>query len=363
VLGNWIDARDEMVKFLSEQKATAAAYAVFIDMCIRNNDIPSAASWLDRLDALEPRKPGDGLTSALVLRSRVLVKQGRTDEAVALLKGALPSRPLPPEKIPLLRAVAMQLEELGLNAAAEDSLREYVSYAPKAKLQLASFLGRTGRLDESLNLCEESLKDYPMPVIMEVAGEVFQAQPSRIEPKHIQRVEKWYQKALLDDPESARLLLQLARFREISGQLDESEHLYRDLLRRTDLDSTQRATALNNLAFSLAGRKKDLADALAFINEAARLYGDNSDVLDTRGMVYLAMANYPAALTDLMEAVRVPEPSPVKLLHLALAQDLSGDRPAALISLERAKEQRLDPTSLRKVERDSYDRLSKDLNP
>ena len=31
-----------------------------------------------------------------------------------------------------------------------------------------------------------------MTQIMEVAGEVFNAQPSRIEPKHIQRVEKWY---------------------------------------------------------------------------------------------------------------------------------------------------------------------------
>jgi len=228
---------------------------------------------------------------------------------------------------------------------------------------LAAFVGRTGRLDESLDLCEESLKTNSMTQIMEVAGEVFNAQPSRIEPKHIQRVEKWYTKALRSDPESAKLLLQLAQFREISGQLDEAERLYRDLLRRSDLDSTERATALNNLAFSLAGRKKDLDDALAFINEAARLFGENSDVLDTRGMVYVAKANYPAALADLNEAVRLPEPSPIKLLHLALAQDLSGDRPSALASFERAKELKLDPTSLRKVERDSYDRLSKDLNP
>ena len=71
----------------------------------------------------------------------------------------------------------------------------------------------------------------------------------------------------------------------------------------------------------------------------------------------------PQALADLNEAVRLPEPSPIKLLHLALAQDLSGDRPSALASFERAKELKLDPTSLRKVERDSYDRLSKDLNP
>jgi len=363
VLGNWTDARREMVNFVSEQKAGPAAYVVFIDMLIRHDEIAAASSWLDRLDAVEPTKPGGGLTPALILRSRVLVKQGRTDEAVALLKGTLPSRPLPSEKIPLLRNVAMQLAQLGLNAAAEDLFREYVGYEPTAKLQLALFLGRTGRLDEALGLCEDSLKTYPMAAIMETAGAIFQTQPSRIEPKHIERVEKWYQRALRDDPESAPLLLQLAVFREISGNVDEAERLYRDLLHRTDLTSTQRSVALNNLAFSLAGRKKDLADALAFINEAAQLFGENSDVLDTRGMVYVAMAEYPKALADLNEAVRIPDPSPVKLLHLALAQDLSGDRRAARDTLQRAKELKLDPTSLGKVERESYDRLSKDLGP
>jgi cellulose synthase operon protein C len=362
VLGNWSDARRDMVNFLSEQKALPAAYVVFIDMLIRHDEIADASQWLDRLDSVQPTKPGSGLTQPLVLRCRVLVKQNRTKEAVDLLKSALPSRPLPPEKMPQLRDVAMELAHLGLNAAAEDMLREYVGYEPAAKLQLASFLGRTGRLDESLDLCEASLKTYPMATIMEVAGEVFQAQPSRIEPKHIQRVEKWYQRALHDDPDSAKLLLQEARFREISGQLDDAEQIYRGLLHRSDLDSTERSIALNNLAFSLAGRKKDLADALAFINEAARLFGENSDVLDSRGMVYVAMANYPAALADLSKAVLVPEPSAVKLLHLALAQDLSGDRTDATISFERAKRQKLDPTSLRKVERDSYDRLSKDLS-
>ena len=332
VLGNWSDARREMVDFVSEQKAAPAAYIVLIEMFIRHNEIADASSWLTRLDAIEPPNPGDGLTPALILRSRVLVKQGDTEKAIALLKGVLPSRPLPPDKIPLLRAVAMKLSQLGLNAPAEDLFREYVGYESEGKLQLASFLGRTGRLDESLDLCEESLKTFPMAAIMAVAADVFQAQPSKIEPKHIQRVNKWYEKALRDDPESAPLLLQEATFREVSGQVDEAEQIYRDLLHRNDLDATQRSTALNNLAFSLACRKKDLAEALAFINEASHLFGENSDVLDTRGMVYVAMANYPAALADLSAAVEIPDPSAVKLLHLALAQDLAGDRSAAACS-------------------------------
>ncbi|HEX3997312.1 MAG TPA: tetratricopeptide repeat protein [Pirellulales bacterium] len=363
LLGNWADARREMVNFVSEHRAGPAAYIAFIDMLIRHDEAADASSWLDRLDAVEPTMPGSGLTPAVALRSRILVKQGNTDRAVALLNGVLPSRPLPPDKLPLLRNVAMQMGQLGLNAAAEELFREYANYEPSGKLLLASFLGHIGRLDESLDLCEESLKTFPMPAVMAIAGEVFQSQPSHIQPKHIERVEKWYQRALRDDPESAPLLLQLAQFREISGNFDESERIYRGLLRRNDLDATQRSHALNNLAFSLAERKKDLAEALSFINEAAQLYGQTTDVLDTRGMVYVAMGDFPKALADLNDAVLGADPAPVKLLHLALAQDLSGDHAAAVLSFTRAKEQKLDPTALRKSEREFYDRLSKDLGP
>lgn len=363
LLGDWTDARREMVDFVSEQKAAAQAYIVFIDMLIRHNEIADASSWLDRLDAVEPSRPGNGLTPGVVLRSRILVKQGRTDEAVALLDSVLPSRPLPPEKLPLLRNVGLELAELGLNAAAEKTLREYVSYEPSGKLVLASFLGHTGRLTEALDLCEESLKTQPLTSVTQVAGEIFQSQPSHIEPKHIERVAKWFEKALRDDPESAPVLLQYARFREISNDFDEAERVYRDLLRRSDLNSVDRSIALNNLAFSLAERKKDLDEALSFINEAAELFGKNSDVLDTRGMVYVAKGDYPHALADLNEAVRVAEPSGVKLLHLALVQDLSGDRASAMLTFQHAKDRKLDPTALRTVERNWYDRLSKDLGP
>ena len=135
------DARREMVNFVSEQKAAPAAYVVFIDMLIRHNEVADASSWLDRLDAVEPTKPSDGLTAPLILRSRVLVKQGKTETegAVALLKSVLPSRPLPPDKIPLLRNVAMQLAQFGLNAPAEDLLREYVSYEPLRQVGVGRF--------------------------------------------------------------------------------------------------------------------------------------------------------------------------------------------------------------------------------
>lgn len=363
VLGDWTTARREMGNFLASPNAGPTAYAVFVDMLIRHNEIADAASWLNQLDAKAPWRPGDGLTSAAVLRSRVLVAQHRIDEAVALLKSVVPSRPLPPEKLPLLRAVGLQLAQLGLNPAAEEILREYVSYEPQGKLVLASFLGKNGRFDEALDLCEQSLKIFPKAVVLEITSEMFEAQPSHIEPKHIERVAKLYDSSLRDDPDSAPLLLQYARFLDISGSVDQAEKIYRDLLHRNDLDATQRSIALNNLAFSLAIRKKDLSEALSYINEAAELFGNNSDVLDTRGMVYVAMGNYPKALADLSDAVLVTEPSGLKLLHLALAQDLSGDRSAAKQSFRRAKEQKLDPTALRGNERDSYDRLSKDLGP
>ena len=125
----------------------------------------------------------------------------------------------------------------------------------------------------------------------------------------------------------------------------------------------RRAGLLNNLAFTLAQRKKDLPEALTFVDEAVHIYGPKTNVLDTRGLVNLAMGNYPQAVDDLTEATTVPEPQPIPLLHLALAQDLAKDPAAAKATLQRAKERKLDPTALPKYERDFYEQLVKDLHP
>ncbi len=80
-------------------------------------------------------------------------------------------------------------------------------------------------------------------------------------------------------------------------------------------------------------------------------------------MIYLSMDNYAAAANDFSEAVLVQEPSPLKLLHLAYAQDMAGDRLGARATLLRAKDMRLDTNALTKIEQDFYEKIVRDVGP
>jgi len=362
VLGDWPLARDEMLKLVSQQKPDPGVYLAFIEMLVRNNQISDAANWLDKLDAVKP-------AAGLLLRTRVLVKQGRANEAIILLSQILPHKPVPKDQVSALRTVALVMDQEGLNNKAEQLYREYMSHEPATGgLQLAAFLGRDGRLDDALDLIETQIKEQPLKpekrhTILQIASEVLHGQPGRIQPRHLERVKGWFDRLLLEDPESAPLLLQFADFQMTAGQEEKAEKLYRDVLSRSDTNASQKAVAYNNLAFVLATEHKNLPEALDLINRAGSELGMRSDILDTRGMVYLAMERYPEAVADFSESVLVTNPSAVKLLHLAMAQDLSLDRPAAQKSFQRAKAAKLDTAALSKTERAFHDRLIKDVGP
>jgi tetratricopeptide (TPR) repeat protein len=360
VLGDWSGARKGMLDLISQQKPDPRVYLAFIEMLIRNNQVSDAASWLDKLDAVQP-------AAGLLLRTRVLVKQGRNNEAIDLLKNILPKKPVPKDQVSALRTVALVMDQEGLNSTAEQLYREYMSYEPAAgALQLAAFLGRAGRLDDALDLLETRINENPLKsetrhMILDVVAEVLRGQPRRIQPRHLERVKGWFDRLLREDPESVPLLLQFADFQMAAGQEEKAEKLYRDVLNRSDIDSSQKAVTYNNLAFALASEHKNLPEALDLINRAGSELGFRSDVLDTRGMVYLAMTRYPEAVADFSDAVLVTNPSAVKLLHLAMAQDLSSDRPAARATLRRAKEAKLDSAALSKTEQAFLDLLVKDV--
>ncbi len=356
VLGEWNLARREMLQLVT-QKADLRAYALFVEMLIRHNEVVDASDWLDKLDKVQP---GAGL----LLRARVLVRQGHPRDAVALLKRIVPPKPVPQDKVSFLRTVAFLMDQLGLDDAAEEMYRDYMSYNPgEGGLHLAEFLGRHGRLDEALDLCEQAIKTQPVATVAQIACVALRSQPTHVTPEHAARVQKWFDRLLKEDPDSVPLMLQYADFFDITGRDGESEKHYRDLLARKDLKFSERAMAENNLAFTLAMQKKNLPEALELSNQSMQLLGQTSDLLDTRGMVYVSMENYAGAANDFSEAVLVQEPSPLKLLHLAYAQVMAGDRLGARQTLLRAKDNKLDSNALSKIEQDFYEKIVHDVGP
>src|SRR5262249_26979285 len=70
------------------------------------------------------------------------------------------------------------------------------------------------------------------------------------------------------------------------------------------------------LAWLLAHRTGEASKALPLIETAVRGQGRRADLLDTRGVVHLALGKTDAALNDLKEAIADAR-TPARLFHLA----------------------------------------------
>ena len=82
--------------------------------------------------------------------------------------------------------------------------------------------------------------------------------------------------------------MQYADFLDFQRRWEDVEKIYREILARKDLPSAVRGAILNNLSFLLAMQGRNQDEAAKFIDEAVDLFGPQSDVLDTRGVVNLS---------------------------------------------------------------------------
>ncbi len=114
----------------------------------------------------------------------------------------------------------------------------------------------------------------------------------------------------------------LAAIQDRLEQYDEEEASYR---RALALDDGTRIDALNNLAYLLALRNKDLPEAQSLVGKAIALSGPRTSLLDSRAVVELAAGQSDAALADLQAAVS-DGAAPVHLFHLARADVIRAAR-------------------------------------
>jgi tetratricopeptide (TPR) repeat protein len=82
--------------------------------------------------------------------------------------------------------------------------------------------------------------------------------------------------------------------------------------------ASNRAIALNGLAYARAVANQDLGEALAEIDKALELVDENAAMLDTRGFILFLQGNFPEAQPDLDKAVQRAEQD---LAELAKRQD------------------------------------------
>jgi len=314
--GEWEDCRSELLTLVSTPSAPTEYFDLLIGKLIQHGELDAAGTWLEKLGNLGPEAP-----ATLALQARLALARNDRPTAIAAARKLLPGDVPSETQATQLGSIAQLMEELGFAKAAETAFAKWADVSPQGLLARAEFLGRQYRADEALDLLEAYRDRISPQRILQTSLAVLHAQGGAASSQQLERVDRWLTKAIREDPEAVGLSLLLADLRSLAGRDADVVSLYRDLLGREGLTSTQRAIVANNLAFHLA-RPETVAEAKQFVEMAIAELGPHPDVLDTRGVVLMAAGESGAAVDALSEAVL--DRSATKYLHLACA--LAADR-------------------------------------
>ena len=261
-------------------------------------------------------------------------------------------------KAQLLRQGAVVLEELEQTNLAEDLYREFAdkSERPQAILVLAQFLARHERHVESLDLCLRHWDDIPLLVVATTAVGVLRH--GNMGKPEIARIATRLAQTITSDVESSEqiaLLTLLADLRDQQELFDDAQSAYMRILQ---LDGNH-VVALNNLAWLLARRGQPTM-AIDLIDLAIELAGSYPELLDTKGVVYMAAGRFAEAIDALNQAIGRAS-TPGVHMHLAEVHWRNGENDAARQALRRAEAAGLDSDALHVLDRVEYDRMMEAL--
>lgn len=390
--GDVVNAARHMRTLLATRGDDPRYLQTYVAFLLDQNQLSEAEAWQGRLEKVAPEA-----FATLALRARLLTAQGRYEEAIKRLtefaeKDVSPSTPDNPSspapegasggassprpeisseqlsKVQQLRwaLAGDSLESLGRMLErskkndeakryfeeAEKLYRRFTEKNPEARLLLASFLARHGKITEGLQLLEAAWETADVALIR-AAAQVFLGLASE-DQATTARVEAIVEKALERHQRPLSLLLVLGDAYGIQGRIQESEKIYREVLQR----DPRNVIALNNLGAMLALQGANLEEAEKMVRTAIDAAGPAGNLLDSYAIVLIARNKPTEALKVLAEAIE-DQPIPILFLRQAQAYRALGQSEAANKAFEEAVKRGLTRESLHPLERRVFDELQR----
>lgn len=355
-IGDWPKCRTLMNDLMARADENLGIPAQFCRMYLDRNELRSAETIVRRMEQLAPDNP-----NTLRTKAQLLAKQGKMKEAANALTELLPT-PLTPKDAQVVQQVGMLCTQLQMYEQAEKVFRKLAELSPEGgTLLLAQYLARHGDINEGFQMLEANLTDQLLPRVLQAAVNAVRYRPREEGKPFDATIEAWFQRARRQNPRSVSMAFQLALFREAQERYDDMEQIYYDLLKRDNLRPPQRMAVLNNLAFELALRGKQLDQALQMIDKAIALAGPRPELLDTRAMVKSGLGDHAGAIADIEQTLSAG-PSPMQLFNLSCIQLAKGDLEEARASLVRSQELGLSERAMNSLQRKKYKDMMLQLN-
>jgi len=362
-VGRWDDCRRVMLDLLGKQPNNPSIIVPYIAMLLKNDQQLGLIE--QQIRKLDPKS----LTTR-VYQVHVAAKKGNVNETVQLVDSMLP-KPITRAQYravlsaaQLFEKVAAYHDEQVFYAQAEKLFKGYVQILQNqlgAQLNLAAFWGRRGRVSEALDIYEKAFADENLQMsALQLAKDSLGINRDKLDPNgpEFNKVVQWFEAAAAKIPDSKVLLWHRAELEDIRGNHQEVVAIYQKYLQRSDVKPNEAAVIRNNLAFVYALLGEG-SNALRLVDQSIKHLGPTADLLDTRGMAFLAQKNTSKAISELTQSIQGGETA-VKQFHLALAYEQAGDMTSASQAFARANELGLVAAKdLSQLEIPRYEKLSR----
>jgi tetratricopeptide (TPR) repeat protein len=358
-LGDWNKYASHMDIVTNRYPESAVAREAYARRLLERGDqqsIAKATTHIAKLRQLAPKS-----NASFELAVRLYDKRGLQPQARAELLRLLPNiaaiEKLNRQQLEMLLMFANLFVELDDLDTAEKIYTDLAAREPALAYNLAVFLGKHRGADKAFEKLNEIYQSDRIPNILRAALDVVRQKRDEVGDKFDPQIERWIEVGLLENPDSIALLMYKADFLDVQRRYEEAAAIHRKLLERKDLTGDRRAIVLNNLAFIMAlddSAATGEVDPLKLVKEAADILGPNSDILDTRAMVWISRGQYKNAISDLELSV-TDNPTAAKYFHKAMAHLLARENREAIDAWEKAEELKLSRESLNRMEYEKYD--------
>ena len=358
----WHEAKQMAVDVLARNPGNVKIVEAYVRWLLKRGELSEAKRYAT-----------NNLAQTAVTRLRVELhsdaQEGRIKEAVTKIKQRTPKDASSPQQLSSMVVLASISEELGqynkgFYQLAESLLQRVVQKMPREILRLATTMGLYGdvpKINQALQFCVDAeAQNVPSPVSAGVALAILREHPDKWDGALSQSVSKvgaWLESLTKANPNDLALRWRLAEFHDMIGNLDRVEREYQQILNTSSFNNPlERGMLLNNLAYAMALNGKT-DEPLQFVQEAERLLGPTSDVIDTKGYVHMVRSELDLAISVFQKSIQSGPETAQKLFHLALAWHKKGNAKRAGETWKQALEIGLTKYKLPHALRSEYDDL------